>query len=225
MHRLLANIKIQIPEKLFLKDPESTELGHKILEHSIAMIDELGFETFTFKKLGERIGSPESTVYRYFENKHKLLIYLISWYWGWLEYKVVFATANVEPATKKLEQAISAITETASPDKAFSHINENILQEIVIAESTKTFLTKEVDQENKDGYFDNYKRLCNRLSEVVLEVHPDFEFPHTLISTILEGCHLQKFFGRHLPHLTDTETNDEATSRFFIEMTLSMLHK
>jgi AcrR family transcriptional regulator len=225
MHRLFTNIKIQIPEKLFLKDPESSEVGKKILEHSVFMIDELGFEAFTFKKLGERIGSPESTVYRYFENKHKLLIYLISWYWGWLEYKVVFSTANIEPLDKKLEQAIRAVTESVKSDSNFTHIDEQTLQKIVVAESTKAFLTKEVDQENQEGYFNNYQRLCSRLSDIVLEVNADYGYAHTLVSTIMEGCHLQKFFGRHLPSLTDTKKDDESLSRFFIEMAQSMISK
>ncbi len=225
MQSLWSNIKISIPEKLYLKDPESSELGRKIVQHSIDLIDELGFESFTFKKLGEAIGSPESTIYRYFENKHKLLIYLTSWYWGWLEYKLVFGTANVEPAEKKLHLAIQAITETVTQQEQFSHVNENILQRIVMAESTKAFLTKEVEEENKLGYFNNYRRLCERLSNIVLEVNPDFEFAHTLISTVVEGCHLQKFFGRHLPGLTDTGKNDQAVSDFFSTLTLSMIKK
>ncbi len=94
-----------------------------------------------------------------------------------------------------------------------------------MAESTKAFLTKEVDEENKLGYFNNYRRLCERLSNIVLEVNPEFEFAHTLISTVLEGCHLQKFFGRHLPSLTDTGKNDEAVTTFFSALTLSMIKK
>lgn len=225
MHSLFSNIKIQVPEKLYLKDPESSELGRKIVDHSIKLIEELGFDNFTFKKLGDAIGSPESTIYRYFENKHKLLIYLTSWYWGWLEYKLVFATANVEPAKRKLTKALQAVTETAETDHQFSHIDETLLQKIVMAESTKAFLTKEVEEENKQGYFNNYRRLSERLSDIVLEVNPKFEFAHTLISTVLEGCHLQKFFGRHLPGLTDTAKNDEAVSAFFIALTFSMISK
>ena len=82
MERLLQSIKIGINNKIYLKDPESSNLGKKILEYSILMIDEMGFEGFTFKKLGARIGSNESSIYRYFESKHKLLLYLTSWYWG-----------------------------------------------------------------------------------------------------------------------------------------------
>ena len=56
---------------------------------------EIGFENFTFKKLGEQIGSNESSIYRYFESKHKLMLYLSSWYWAWIEYRLVFATNNI----------------------------------------------------------------------------------------------------------------------------------
>ena len=89
MEQLLQSVKIAINEKLYLKDPESSELGKRIVEKSIVMINELGFDGFTFKKLGIAIKSNESSIYRYFENKHKLLLYLTSWYWGWLEYQLV----------------------------------------------------------------------------------------------------------------------------------------
>ena len=85
MQDLLANIKIQVNPKTYVKDPETSDLGKKIIQNSILLIDEIGFEEFTFKKLGEKIGSNESSIYRYFENKHKLLVYLSSWYWSWME--------------------------------------------------------------------------------------------------------------------------------------------
>ena len=76
MEAILSNLKIQINEKIYNKDPESSSLGKKIIEQSIILIEEIGFEDFTFKKLGDRIASNESSIYRYFDNKHKLLIYL-----------------------------------------------------------------------------------------------------------------------------------------------------
>jgi len=224
MHRLLGNVKIQIPESVFIKDPESTKLGKRIVAQSIVLIEELGFEAFTFKKLGLAIGSPESTIYRYFANKHQMLIYLISWYWGWLEYKVVFSTANIEDPMKRLKKALVALTENASEDQDFSHISEVRLQAIVMSESSKTFLTKAVEEENKSGFFSNYKRLCQRLAEIVEEVDPDYPYPHTLISTVLEGSHLQKFFSRHLPSLTDTPDNDDAVVCFFTNLALKQLN-
>ena len=124
MEALLKSLKIVINDQIFLKDPESSKLGRRIVEESIKMIDSLGFEDFTFKKLGAEIGSNESSVYRYFENKHKLLLYLTSWYWGWLEYKLVFQTTNISDPDKKLEKAIEILTQTTEVDSNFSHIDE-----------------------------------------------------------------------------------------------------
>ena len=56
-----------------------------------------------------QIGSNESSIYRYFENKHKLLLYLASWYWGWLEYQLVFATHSITDPKEKLDKAIEIL--------------------------------------------------------------------------------------------------------------------
>jgi len=76
----MAVLQIQLPNNLFLKDPQTTELGKKIIRESIQLIKELGFESFTFRKLSVRIESTEASIYRYFENKHRLLVYLVTWY-------------------------------------------------------------------------------------------------------------------------------------------------
>ena len=83
MDKLLQSVGLKINDSIYIKDPQTSELGKKILTQSIDMIYTLGFEQFTFKKLGEQIGSNESSIYRYFENKHKLLLYLTNWYWTW----------------------------------------------------------------------------------------------------------------------------------------------
>ena len=114
MEQLLKSVKIAINENIYVKDPESSDLGKRIIEESILMINEVGFESFTFKKLGIRIKSNESSIYRYFENKHKLLLYLTSWYWGWLEYQLVFATNGIQNPGEKLEKAIEIVTKTTS---------------------------------------------------------------------------------------------------------------
>ena len=106
MDLILSNITITVNDKLYVKNPETSALGKKIIENSILLIDEIGFENFTFKKLGEIIGSNESSIYRYFESKHKLLLYLSSWYWGWMEYKLVFASSNISDKNEKLNRAI-----------------------------------------------------------------------------------------------------------------------
>lgn len=214
MDQLLQSVKIGINEKIYLKDPESSDLGKRIIERSILMIDEMGFESFTFKKLGAEIGSNESSIYRYFENKHKLLLYLASWYWGWLEYQLVFSTNSIADAKMKLEKAIEIVTKTTIEDSAFSHINEVLLNKIVINEYSKSYLTKEVDVDNKEGYFKIYKRLVNRISQMITSVDSEYMYSSSLASTILEGSMHQHFLKNHFSSLTDCHQNEDPTKYF-----------
>jgi hypothetical protein len=208
-------IHITINPELYSKDPNSSELGRKIVSKSIEMIDELGFESFTFRKLGQNIGSNESSIYRYFESKHMLLLYLICWYWSWVEYRLVFTTTNIKSPQTKLEEAVQILTKEVIVDNSFSYINEVILHRIIIAESSKAYHTKEVDIENEKGFFKAYKRVVQRVSAIVLENNPNYEFPHMLVSTIIEGAHKQRYFSEHLPSLTDTDKGKNNIIRFY----------
>lgn len=202
MDSLLSNLKIAVPEKIYVKDPESSDLGKRIVEYSIILINDIGFDSFTFKKLGILIGSNESSIYRYFESKHKLLLYLSSWYWAWIEYQLVIETHNL-PSLDKLNKAIEVVTRTRKVDSNFSHINEVLLNRIMVNENSKSFLTKEVDLENKEGYFVVYKRIVRRLSEMVKAIKPNYKFPSSLASTILDGSLHQYFLKDHFTSITD----------------------
>lgn len=212
MESLLQSMRIVINEEIYVKDPESSDLGRRIVEGSIAMIDEMGFENFTFKKLGVKIGSNESSIYRYFENKHKLLLYLTSWYWGWIEYQLVISTHSIKNGKEKLLEAIQIVTKAAKEDSSFSHINEVTLNKIVINEYSKSYLTKEVDDENKQGYFVIYKRLVKRLSEMIIGVNSQYKFPFSLASTVLEAGLHQHFLKEHFTSITDCDENTLPTT-------------
>lgn len=214
---MLSNIIIAVNEKLYVKNPETSELGKKIIEHSIILIDEIGFENFTFKKLGERIGSNESSIYRYFESKHKLLLYLSSWYWGWMEYRLVLATANIHNPFEKLRKGIEIVTEKVEDDISTTHIDESILNRIIIVEFTKTLLTKEVDQENKEGFFLVYKRVINRLIEMISGVNPNYTFAKSLASSIVEGALHQHFLRDHLKTITNCNESISPTD-FYLNL-------
>ncbi|MBB2148226.1 TetR/AcrR family transcriptional regulator [Pedobacter gandavensis] len=203
MDQLLSTIKIQVNDKFYVKDPETTTLGRKIIKNSLVIMDEIGFDNFTFKKLGELIGSNESSIYRYFENKHKLLVYLSSWYWSWIEYKMVFATANIAVPLDQLLKALEIVTEKIEDDLNTPYINEALLNKIIIAEFTKTFLTKEVDEENKEGFFLIYKRVINRMVAMVVLISPEYPYPKSLISSIVEGALHQHFLKDHFKTITD----------------------
>lgn len=217
MDSVLKNVNFSINDKLFVKDPETSVLGRKIIENSILLIDEIGFDSFTFKKLGEKIKSNESSIYRYFENKHKLLLYLSTWYWSWVEYRLVFATQNRNNALDKLISAIKIITEKIEDDETTKHINESILNKIIIAEFTKTFLTKEVDQENKEGFFIVYKRIINRIIEMIEEVNPNYAFSKSLASSIVEGTLHQYYLKEHFKSITNLSEED-CLSEFYTDL-------
>jgi AcrR family transcriptional regulator len=211
-----------VPDQIFIKDPESSDLGKRIIEHSILLIDELGFDSFTFKKLGQRIGSNESSIYRYFESKHKLLLYLTSWYWAWTEYHMVFGTYNISDPKIQLEKAIEIISRNVELDSTFSHIDEVALNRIIINEYSKSYLTKEVDSENKSGYFVVYKRLVGRIKDMILKVNPAYKFPTSLASTIIEGALHQHFLKDHFSSITDCSETVSPTD-FFSHLTLNLL--
>jgi AcrR family transcriptional regulator len=199
----MAILSFRLSDNLFIRDPQETELGRNIIQKSIKMIDKSGFDDFTFRKLAIAINSTEASVYRYFNNKRKLLIYIIDWYWTWLEYQIDFQTNNIEDPVDRLKVCIKVLAEEKSFDPGIAYVDEAALQRIVTAEFEKTFLTKQVDADNKDGLFLPYKSLCKKVAAIVLEVNPQFEFPHALVSTIILTLKHQIYYAEHLPSLTD----------------------
>jgi AcrR family transcriptional regulator len=218
MQELLSNLSIQVDDHIFLKNPESSDLGKKIIQGGIELMDETGFEAFTFSKLAKRINSTEASIYRYFESKHKFLLFLTVWYWGWMEYRLVFALANILSPEDRISRAIHLLTEDVSEMGNFPHIDQIKLYRIVISESSKAYFTKEVDQENKEGCFSGYKRIVKRVSDIILEINPHYMYPHMLISTVIEGAHHQRYFAEHLPKLTDEIKDGDAVIKFYTEM-------
>jgi AcrR family transcriptional regulator len=224
MENLLANIKIQVNPKTYVKDPETSDLGKKIIQNSILLIDEIGFEEFTFKKLGEKIGSNESSIYRYFENKHKLLVYLSSWYWAWMEYRMVFSTNNIENKIEKLKKAITIVTEAIEDDYRTAHINEAILNKIIIEEFTKTLHNKHVDKENKEGFFLIYKQINYRIEKMIFDIDPEYPYAKSLVSSIIQGSLHQHFLKNHLKTITNCNDDINPTS-FYIHLIENLLKK
>ena len=224
MEALLSNIQIQVNEKIFQKDPTSSDLGQKILRESLSMIDELGLENFTFKKLALRLNTTESSIYRYFENKHKLLIYHVSWYWSWLSYRLVFATANMQDPGAKLEKAIHLLVHPCQGYEDLKTYDIKTLQRIIIHESSKAYLTKEVDEDNKEGFFSAYKDFCSRLVAFIKESQSAYKFPSSLVATTIEGIHLQKYFKEHLPSLSDAKKGDQDIELMFSKFILNTIN-
>ena len=212
-------------EHLFLRNPEESETGKKIIKHSILLINKYGFEAFTFRKLAIAAVTTEAVVYRYFENKHRLLMYIVSWYWSWQEYKVLFHTNNINEPKKKLKKIIQILAAQVQDDSTTEHVDERLLYEIVMREGAKAYLTRHVTEDNKHRLFKPYKDLCARIASVIIECNPKYKFPRSLASTILEMSHTQNFFMKYLPSLTDFRdiTNETATFNFLERLVFSAI--
>ncbi|MCU0319447.1 MAG: TetR/AcrR family transcriptional regulator [Flavobacteriales bacterium] len=223
MQRLMQ-VNVQVTEPVYLKDPQATELGRRILEQGVRMIDELGLEAFTFGKLAAELSTAESSIYRYFENKHRLLIYLIGWYWSWREYKLAFDTANIADHRERLGRAIRSITEPVTERGNFAYLDLRALYRIAVSESAKAYMTKGVDTEHREGCFGSFKRICDRLKEHILSVDPAHPFPAMLASNVVDGSMVQRFFAEHLPSLTEKQARAKL-SELFVELVFATMNK
>lgn len=95
------------------------------------------------------------------------------------------------------------LSEEKAFDPTVAYVDERALERIVSAEFEKTFLTKQVDADNKEGLFLPYKSLCKKIASVIKEVSPTYEFPNSLASTVLLTMKHQLYYAQHLPSLSD----------------------
>jgi AcrR family transcriptional regulator len=222
-----VEIKISLNEGLYLRDPQDSELGRNIIKHSIELIEVHGIESFTSKKLAKEINSTEASIYRYFVNKHLLLLYLVNWYWEWVNYLITVNTMNISKPKTKLKIIIHSIVAASQENPIVGYVNENKLQKIVISEGMKVYHTKEVDDENSRGFFKSYKDLALTVSKVISKVNPQFKYPYTLATNLFEMSNNHIFFAQHLPKLTDVSVDENANEEveqmlnYFLDRLLS----
>lgn len=217
------SLSFKVNEHIYLRDPEGTELGKQIVKHAIELINEVGFEHFTFKKLAAEMNTTEASIYRYFTNKHRLLLYILNWYWSYMEYLVVVQLEPIQDLRAKLECVVELFTRELPERLGQSDYNKNVLHQIVIAESSKVYLVKEVKEINENEVFKPYKDLCARISDLIKAYQPTYPFPHSLSTTLIETAHSQLFFSTYLPKLTDVNSQSKET---FVEQYLKdMLFK
>ena len=202
-------LSFKVNEHIYLRDPESSELGKQIVKNAIDLIYELGFEHFTFKKLATKMSTTEASIYRYFENKHRLLLYILNWYWSYMEFLVVFTIQNIQDPKEKLIKIITLFTQSLPESVGQLDYNKSYLNQIVLSESSKVYLIKEVKEINSIQVFKPYKDLCNKISEVMLSLNPTYAYARSLSSTLIETAHSQQYFSKNLPGLTDISSEQD----------------
>jgi AcrR family transcriptional regulator len=211
--------------KLALRDPEDTPLGRSIVRKGLVLMDELGLEHFTFKKLALEINTTEASIYRYFENKHRLLLYLLTWYWNYMEYLVVFSLHNLNDPKEKLKKIIALMVNPLPDGLDNSGMDKKALHNLVIAESSKAYLVREVEEINQVQLFKPYKDLCSRIAKIMHEFNPHYPYPNSLSSTMIEMAHFQHYFMLHLPSLTNfsAKKNPEEIIQFLDNLVFATL--
>jgi AcrR family transcriptional regulator len=219
-------VTFRLNDKIYLRDPESSEVGKQIVKNAIDLIFELGFEHFTFKKLAIAIHSTEATIYRYFENKHRLLLYILNWYWCYMEFLVMFKLQNMVDTREKLKMILHLLTHELPESSGQFDYNKKYLSQIVIVESSKTYLVKDVTEINKNEVFKPYKDLCAQIARIISEYNPNYLYPKSLSSTLIETAHQQQFFSVYLPKLTDVALANRAefTNLFLENLLFNALH-
>lgn len=217
MESILKKIRVEVNSNLFLKDPFSSDLGVSIVQYGTQMIQEVGLEQFTFKKLAAQIGSTEAAIYRYFENKHTFLLYLNAWYWAWMEYNLVYATANLKDPEERLRVALKLMVE-GPIYLCNDYLDPVVLRQLVINESLKAYLTKSVDEEHESGFFAQVYKFSERIAGIILEISPKYRFPKTLVSTVMEASLLQSFNATHLPGMTEVMPHGSERYQFFYQL-------
>lgn len=198
-----VELKIAMNPALYLRNPEVSVLGAKIVKEGIGLIHEIGFEDFTFRKLALRIKTTEASIYRYFENKHRLLTYIISWYWAWLEFQIRYHTNNLASSKEKIMVIIRLLALEDSSSTPYADTEKQKLHGIATVESSKSYFTNHVTEDNAARLFQPYKELTHTIGLIFLDYNSTYRYPHSLASTLIEVAHHQYYFQRHLPRLTD----------------------
>ena len=219
-------LTFKVNENIYLRDPESSELGKQIVKNAIDLIQELGFEHFTFKKLALKMSTTEASIYRYFENKHRLLLYILNWYWSYMEFLVDFTVQNIENPKEKLTLIINLFTQALPESTNLLDYNKSFLNQIVLSESSKVYLVKEIKEINSFQVFKPYKDLCNKIAEVMLSLNPTYAYSRSLSSTLIETAHSQQYFSKNLPRLTDisSDKDEKFVFNFLSQIVFSALN-
>ncbi len=196
-------INPRINPDVYLKNPIDSDLGKKIILAAVDMIDELGYDKFTFKKLGQKINSTEASIYRYFKNKHSLLVYLSAWYWEFLLYHIQVHTMSIDDPREQLKTAIHNLVNISASAKNQSILDMCKLQSIVNEQFYKIVRTKKVMAQNDSGYFESYKKLCSALASIFNNIDSTFEYPMTMATSVVEMSINNHFCCNNLPSLTE----------------------
>lgn len=185
------------------------------------MMNDLGLEAFTFKKLTERAECTEATIYKYFPNKQRLLQYYFQLYWMWLDTHCQQEGRTFADPWTRVQGDIRALCGLWTEGAMAAQLDPVALRSLVIVEGSKSYLHRNVDEDNKLKLFQPYKDLCAHLASELKACDRKCKFPRTFATTLIEMAHSLEFAMEHLPALTELSTKGDRKqlARFLIELT------
>lgn len=146
------------------------------------------------------------------------MLYLINWYWWCIKTRISSETDRLESPESRLKKVIHILTTIPSTDTSSSFSVERALKTIIINESAKVVLTKEVDSVNNEGVFSVYKEVVERVAELIKEINSNYPYSNMLVSSMIEGSNQQHFFARHLPRLTNKSHEKDTIESFYMDL-------
>ncbi|HRJ29928.1 MAG TPA: helix-turn-helix domain-containing protein [Cyclobacteriaceae bacterium] len=207
----MSAILFSLNDKLYLRDPQRTVIGQAIIRVSVEVIDREGFEKLTFRKVADQIESTEATLYRYFENKFRLLQYLSNWYWSILNFNLSFHLNNIQDAEEKLKICLQLLAGNKK-SLGLTMLDEKALHRIMISEFDKVFHVSSIDQDYRDGLFSPFKDTCKTLASIIKEINPKYPFPHSLVTTTITAAKQQLYYSKHMPLLSDIKPDAKSAN-------------
>jgi len=218
-------LSISVSPKTYLRNPEDTELGRNIIKHGIELMSETGYQCFNFKHLAQMMKSTEASVYRYFENKYMLLMYLTSWYWEYLDLQIMLNTRNIEDPVRKLGLMVKTIVHGVQGDMTQEYVDVKKLHNLVVEQAPKVTHSRKVEECEKAGMFENYKNLNSNITDIITECDPDFKYPTALASNILKMAMDHKYYAERICCLTDIDSNQSDRHVQIEEMIMYFLRR
>lgn len=223
MQKLLERIKIEVTPKLYIKNPQQTTLGKRILKESVDLMDKLGYDDFTFKKLAERLETAESSVYRYFENKNRLVLYFMAWYWEMQEYRLVFLTGEAHSSDEKFKIALELFFDTPKSKNFNADFDSDKVWHIISSESFKACLVREQDPSVRSEIIKLYQRVITRYAEIIKEINMNVTNAELVASLIIEGVTDYNFYHLHHKKSLPAFANENEARQFFVSFYLNSI--
>ncbi len=216
----MAHYHLEPDASLSLRDTGSP-MGLRILAEGLELMNELGLEAFTFKKLAERIGCTEVTVYHYFANKQRLLQYYFQLYWLWLDTHCRQEGRSLKDPLERIHGDIRALCGIWPKEAMAAQLDPAVLRDLVINEGSKSFLHKNVDEDNRLKLFKPYKDLCAHIAGELKACSPRMRSARSFATTLVEMSHSLEFAMHHLPSLTElgVKRDRRKLADFLVDMT------